>query len=44
MEGMHLGRIRVALDVVVEECLGSFVELYFLLFEALLFGMMKSVG
>ena len=44
MEGMHLGRMGVALDVVVEECWGSFVELHILLFEALLFGMMKSVG
>ena len=44
VEGMDLGRMGVALDVVVEECWGSFVELHLLLFEALLFGTMKSVG
>ena len=44
MVGMRLGRMGVAFFVVVEECLGSFVELHLLLFEALLFGMMKSVG
>ena len=41
---MRLGRMRVAFVVVVEECWGSFVELHLLLFEALLFEMMRSVG
>ena len=42
--GMHLGRMEVAFVVVVVECWESFVALHLLLFEALLFGMMKSVG
>ena len=45
MVRMRLGRIGVAFVViVVEECWGSFVELYLLLFEALLFEMMRSVS
>ena len=43
--GMHLGRMEVVfVVVVVVECWESFVALHLLLFEALLFGMMKSVG
>ena len=42
--GMCIGRTGVAFVVVVEECWGSFVELHFLLFEALLFEMMRSVS
>ena len=42
---MRLGRMRVAfVVVVVEECWGSFVELHLLLFEALLFEMMRSIN
>ena len=41
---MHLGRTKVAFVAVVVECWKAFVALHFLLFESLLFGMMKSVG
>ena len=42
--GIYLGRIEVVFVVVVVECWESFVTLYLLLLEALLFGMRKNVG
>ena len=44
MVGMRLVMMGVIIVVVDVECCGSFIELHRLSFEALLFGMIKSVG